>query len=124
MEAKLSETRERNSMLEAELAGAEAEVAKNVDELQAKPSVNIHYSKMTMVMEQDAIEVAQRALQELVGKNAYSISRSIVAEFDKRYAGSWQALVSGSPGLSFASTPRHYINFNIGQFNIELFNSH
>ncbi|XP_015896682.3 uncharacterized protein LOC107430359 [Ziziphus jujuba] len=76
---------------------------------------------MPQTMQQDALDVASKALDFFDVTEATEIARFIKKEFDRTYGGGWQCIV----GKDFGSFVTHchgcFIYFCIGSFAILLF---
>ncbi|KAF3453592.1 hypothetical protein FNV43_RR04032 [Rhamnella rubrinervis] len=76
---------------------------------------------MLQTMQQDALDVASKALDFFDVSEATEIARFIKKEFDKTYGGGWQCIV----GKDFGSFVTHcygsFIYFYIGSLAILLF---
>ncbi|KAI3769227.1 hypothetical protein L6452_00327 [Arctium lappa] len=81
----------------------------------------IEETDMLQTMQEDALELAAKALDFFDVTDATEIARVIKQEFDKMYGGGWQCIV----GTDFESFVTHcsgsFIHFCIGSLAILLF---
>lgn len=81
----------------------------------------IKNADMTAIMQEDAIKVANTALEK------FNIEKDIAAyikkEFDKRYAPTWHCIAGRNFGSYVTHETKHFIYFYIGQVAILLFKS-
>ncbi|KAI7737784.1 hypothetical protein M8C21_011959 [Ambrosia artemisiifolia] len=76
---------------------------------------------MLQAMQDDALQLATKALDFLDVTEATDIARVVKQEFDKTYGGGWQCIV----GTNFGSFVTHcygsFIHFSVGSLAILLF---
>ncbi|GAX25984.1 dynein light chain LC8-type [Fistulifera solaris] len=81
----------------------------------------IKNADMTETMQQDAVDVASKALSD------YNIEKDVACaikkEFDKKHGPTWHVIVGRNFGSYVTHETKHFIYFYIGQVAILMFKS-
>jgi len=83
-------------------------------------TTNIHYVNMNVDMKDDALRIAQVAMEK---KDDLAMAHDIKQKFDEKYGKYWHCQVADQvlPALSFSPKLNHCITFDLGSKRIILF---
>lgn len=84
----------------------------------AERKPNIKQSDISDEMQNDAVEVATKAIEQCVMEK--EIAAAIKREFDKKHAPTWQCVVGRHFGADCVHESKHFIYFYMGQLAILL----
>ena len=87
----------------------------------AERKPNIKYADISDDMQNDAVEIATKAIEAHVMER--DIALQIKREFDKKYNPTWQCIVGRNFGADVVHESKHFIYFYLGQQAILLFKS-
>jgi dynein light chain LC8-type len=84
----------------------------------AERKPNIKFADISDDMQNDAVEVATKAIQE--HQTEKDIAAQIKKEFDKKYSPTWQCIVGRHFGADVVHESKHFVYFYLGQLAVLL----